>query len=162
MSSLLGCRLPDRITAIAPIAGVEYNQPCNGAPVPVIAFHGLKDPFVPYTGGGLNSVTIADQNLYRGKVPPGTATPTGVDETMKNWAHHNGCDSDYVETRISREVRRRVWQHCRAATEIYLVDNGGHAWPGRCIAASEKSFGHCTTDIDATSLIWAFFFRHAT
>jgi len=162
MSSLLGCRLPNRITAIAPIAGVEYNQPCNGAPVPVIAFHGLKDPFVPYKGGGLNSVTIADENYYHGKVPPKTATPTGVDETMKNWARHNGCDADYIETRISHEVRKRVWQHCRAATEFYIVENGGHAWPGRCVPATEQSFGHCTKDIDATNLIWAFFFRHQT
>jgi polyhydroxybutyrate depolymerase len=160
MSSLLGCRLPNRITAIAPIAGVEFNQPCNGAPIPIIAFHGVKDPFVPYTGGGLNSVTIAKENFYKGGVPAGTAKPTGVDESMKNWAKHNGCDANYVETRISPEVRKRTWQHCQAATEIYIVDNGGHAWPGSCQPAFEKSFGHCTTDIDATTLIWAFFFDH--
>lgn len=157
MSSLLACRLPDRITAIAPIAGVEYNQPCPGPPVPVVAFHGVMDPIVPYAGGGLNSVSIASQNYYKGAVPPGTPTPTGVDDSMKNWAAHNGCDPDFVETRISPEVRKRTWQHCRAATEIYLVDNGGHAWPGKPQPAFEKSFGHGTTDIDATELIWAFF-----
>jgi len=162
MSSLLACRLPDRITAIAPIAGVEYNQPCSGAPVPIIAFHGVMDPIVPYAGGGLNSVTIANQNFYKGNVPAGTATPTGVDESMKNWAQHNGCDPDFVETRISPEVRKRAGKHCKAATEIYLVDNGGHAWPGKPQPAFEKSFGHGTTDIDATNLIWAFFFDHQT
>jgi polyhydroxybutyrate depolymerase len=162
MSSLLGCRLPDRISGVAPIAGVEYNQPCNGPPVPVIAFHGLKDPFVPYAGGGLNSVTIASENFYRGKVPPGTAKPTGVDDSMKNWARHNGCAANYVEIRISPEVRKRVWQHCRAATELYIIDNGGHAWPGHCVPGFEQSFGPCTNDIDATSLIWAFFFRDLT
>jgi polyhydroxybutyrate depolymerase len=158
MSSLLACRLPSRIAAIAPIAGVEFNKPCNGAPVPVIAFHGIKDPYVPYPGGGLNSVAIAAQNFYKGKVPPGTATPTGVDAAMKNWAHHNGCDPDYAETRLSPEVRHRVWKHCDARTEIYIVDNGGHAWPNHCQPAFEKTFGHCTTDIDATTLIWAFWF----
>ncbi len=138
MSSLLACRLSDRITAIAPIAGVEFNQPCNGAPVPVIAFHGTADPYVPYAGGGLNSVTIADQNFYKGKVPSGTSTPTGVDESMQNWAHHNGCDPDYIEKRISPEVRKRTWQHCQAPTEIYVVDKGGHAWPGHCQPAFER------------------------
>jgi polyhydroxybutyrate depolymerase len=160
MSSLLACRLPDRITAVAPIAGVEFNDPCRGAPVPVIAFHGLKDPYVPYAGGGLNSVTIANQNFYKGKVPAGTATPTGVEQSMKRWAEHNGCDADFVEKRISPEVRERTWQHCRAPTEIYLVDNGGHAWPGHCVPAFESSFGHCTNDIDATTLIWASWFDH--
>lgn len=160
MSSLLACQLPDRITAIAPIAGVEFNQPCSGAPVPVIAFHGVMDPIVPYTGGGLNSVTIANQNFYKGAVPAGTVTPTGVDESMQNWARHNGCGADFVETRVSPEVRKRGWPNCRAATEIYLVDNGGHAWPGKPQPAFEKSFGHGTTEIDAISLIWAFFFDH--
>jgi polyhydroxybutyrate depolymerase len=160
MSSLLGCRLPDRIAGIAPIAGVEFNRPCSGAPVPIIAFHGVMDPIVPYKGGGLNSVAIADQNFYKGAVPAGTAKPTGVDESKKNWAKHNGCDPKYVEKRISPEVRKRTWQHCQAATEIYLVDNGGHAWPGKPQPAFEKSFGHGTTDIDATNLSWAFFFNH--
>ncbi|MBI2704135.1 MAG: hypothetical protein HYX32_02425 [Actinobacteria bacterium] len=162
MSSLLACRLADRVTAIAPIAGIEYNQPCSGAPVPVIAFHGVQDPIVPYTGGGLNSVKIADQNFYKGNLPAGTPDPTGVDESMKNWAAHNGCDPDFVETRISPEVRKRTWQRCKAATEIYLVDNGGHAWPGKPQPAFEQAFGHGTTDIDATSLIWAFFFDRQT
>ncbi len=41
LSSLLACRLPNRIAGIAPIAGVEFNEPCHGRPVPVIAFHGV-------------------------------------------------------------------------------------------------------------------------
>ena len=102
MSSLLACRLKGRITGIAPIAGVEYNDPCPTAPVPVIAFHGKADPYVPYKGGGLNSVTIANENFYKGKVPAGTATPTGVDESMARWAHHNGCDPSYDDARPLR------------------------------------------------------------
>lgn len=160
MSSLLACRLPDRITAVAPIAGVEFNDPCTGAPVPIIAFHGVADPIVPYNGGGLNSVTIANQNFYKGNLPAGVATPTGVDDSMKRWAQHNGCDADYVETRVSPEVRKHTWQHCQAATVLYLVDNGGHAWPGKPQPAFEKSFGHGTKDIDATNLLFAFFFDH--
>lgn len=162
LSSLLACRLPDRIAAIAPIAGVEFNEPCPGAPVPIIAFHGVEDPIVPYAGGGLNSVTIANQNFYKGALPANVAKPTGVDESMRRWAHHNGCDPDYVETRLSPEVRKRTWRHCRAATVIYLVDNGGHTWPGKPQPAFEKTFGHGTTDIDATSLLFSFFFDHRT
>lgn len=162
MSSLLACRIPDRITAIAPIAGVELNQPCDGGPVPVIAFHGVADPIVPYEGGGMSSVQIANANLYKGSIPQGTATPTGVDESMRRWAEHNGCDPAFVETRVSPEVRKRTWSGCRAATEIYLVDGGGHAWPGKPQPAFEASFGHGTTDIDATALSFAFFFDGRT
>jgi polyhydroxybutyrate depolymerase len=160
MSSLLACRLPDRITAIAPISGVEFNEPCDGAPVPVMAFHGVMDPIVPYNGGGLNSVNIANQNFYKGNLPTPLATPTGVDESMRRWAEHNGCSPDYVEQRISPEVRKRTWQQCKAATVLYLVDDGGHAWPGKPQPAFEASFGHGTKDIDATNLMFAFFFDH--
>src|SRR5690606_3032976 len=107
MSSLLACRLPERITAIGPIAGVELNEPCAGAPVPVMAFHGDADPIVPYDGGGLNSVTIARQNLDAPGLPDGLPTPPGVDESMRRWAEHNGCDPEPMEERVSPEVRRR-------------------------------------------------------
>lgn len=158
-SSLLACRLGDRIAAIAPIAGVEYNEPCDGPPVPVIAFHGYVDPIVPYAGGGLNSVTIADQNFYRGELPAGVATPTGVDESMRRWAVHNGCDVDPAEERISPEVRKRTWRNCEAPTVLYVVDNGGHAWPGKPQPSFEAQFGHGTADIDATTLLFRFFFE---
>lgn len=113
MSTLLACRIPDRIAGVAPIAGVEFNEPCSGPPVPVIAFHGVADPIVPYAGGGLSSVRIADQNFFKGSVPAGTADPTGVDASMQAWAAHNGCRQDPVETRVSPEVRKRTWQGAR-------------------------------------------------
>jgi polyhydroxybutyrate depolymerase len=160
MSSLLGCRLPDRVTAIAPVAGVEFSTPCDGAPVPIIAFHGTADPIVLYAGGGLSATAIANTNYYTGNLPPGLPAPIGVDESMRLWAHHNGCDPAFVEQRITTEVRQRTWQHCKAATELYIVDGGGHAWPGKPQPAFEAQFGHGTTDVDATALIFAFFFGH--
>lgn len=157
-SSLLACRLGARVAAIAPIAGVEYNEPCDGPPVPVIAFHGLEDPIVPYEGGGLNSVRIADTNYYKGSVPAGVAAPTGVDESMRRWAEHNGCDPEPVEERLGSEVRKRTWQNCSASTVLYIVDIGGHTWPGKPQPAFEAQFGRGTTQIDATTLLFQFFF----
>ena len=80
---------------------------------------------------------------------------------MKNWAQHNRCDADYVETRISPEVRKRAWQHCQAATEIYLVDNGGHAWPGKPQPAFEKSFGPTINKLIDTGAIAADYYMVA-
>lgn len=160
MSSLLACHLSERISAIAAIAGVEFNDPCGGAPVPVIAFHGRADPIVPYSGGGLNSVAIADANWYHGAVPPGTAQPTGVEASMRRWARHNGCDAKVNDRRVTAAVTERVWQHCQAATELYVLDGVGHAWPGKPQPAFESTFGPGTTDVDATALIWEFFFAH--
>jgi len=81
---------------------------------------------------------------------------------MTLWARHNGCAPNPIEQRISPEVRKRVWQHCKAATVLYIVDGGGHSWPGKPQPAFENTFGHTTTDIDATALIFAFFFDQKT
>lgn len=157
MSSLLACRLPNRITAVAPVAGVEFYDVCHGRPVPVIAFHGTADPIVTYEGGGLNAATIANINFWKGNVPSGLPVHHGVDAAMQTWAAHNGCDPVPVEVRISPEVRRREWRHCRADTILYIVDGGGHSWPGKPVPAFEAMFGHTTTDIDASTLIFEFF-----
>jgi polyhydroxybutyrate depolymerase len=161
MSSLLACRLPDRITAIAPVAGVEFLPPCDGAPVPILAFHGSADPILPYSGGGLNATTIADTNYYKGNLPPGLPPPLGVDESMRRWAEHNQCESDFAETRAGPHVLHRVWHGCAAATELYVVEGGGHAWPGKPVPAFEATFGPGTTEIDATTLMFAFFLEGA-
>jgi len=158
MSSLLACRMSQRITAIAPVSGEEFLEPCRGRPVPILAFHGSADPILPYAGGGLNATAIAAANYWKGPVPAGMPAPLGIDASMQRWARHNGCDAKYVEERVAPHVRRRTWQHCRAATILYVVDGAGHSWPGQPIPALESLYGPGTTEIDATALMYRFFF----
>jgi polyhydroxybutyrate depolymerase len=158
MSSLLACRLGDRITAVAPVAGVEFSDDtCTGGPVPVMAFHGDADPIVTYEGGGLNATTIADQQEWHGDVPDGLPVHGGVDQALADWAAHNGCAPEPVEERISPEVVRRSWEGCAAETVLYVVEGGGHTWPGRPAPGFEDQFGATTVDIDATALLVDFF-----
>jgi polyhydroxybutyrate depolymerase len=157
MSSLIACDLPNRVTAVAPVAGAEFYKLCNGRPVAVIAFHGRKDPIVRYDGGGLNSERIGDADYWKGKMPKGLPEFHGVDAGMKTWAAHNGCDPTPRETRVAPHVLHRVWQHCQAPTELYVVEDGGHAWPGKPVPGFEESFGKATTEIDASKLIFKFF-----
>jgi polyhydroxybutyrate depolymerase len=157
MSSLLACQRPERITAVAPIAGVEFYEECEDDPVPVIAFHGTADPIVTYDGGGLNAATISGEHYWNGEAPPGLPEHRGVDEAMRRWADHNGCDRGPVDDRITSEVRRRAWRGCAAETVLYIVEGGGHSIPGRPVPGFENSFGLTTTDIDATRLMFEFF-----
>ena len=162
MSSLLACQLPERITAVAPVAGVEFPETCRRGPVSVIAFHGTADPIVTYEGGGLNAIQIADVNYWKGNVPPGLPRHDGVDPAMDRWAEHNGCDPEPAEQQVAPEVRRRTWKDCKADTVLYMIDGGGHAWPGKPVPEFEESFGHATTQIDASTLIFEFFFKTST
>ena len=161
MSSVLACQLPDQIAAAGPIAGVEFSEEaCRGRPVPVVAFHGTADPIVTYEGGGLNAAAIADTYAWHGDPPAGVPEHHGVDAAMQAWAAHNGCDREPAEDRVTPHLRHRVWRHCEADTELYVIDGGGHAWPGKPVPQFEASFGPGTTEIDATSLIFDFFFAH--
>jgi poly(3-hydroxybutyrate) depolymerase len=76
---------------------------------------------------------------------------------MANWAANNGCEPEPVEERVSPEVIRRTWSGCEAETVLYVVENGGHNWPGQPVPGFEDQFGHTTTDIDATELMLELF-----
>jgi polyhydroxybutyrate depolymerase len=134
MSSLLGCRLGDRIAAIAPMAGLRWPGPCSGRPVPVLTFHGLADT----------------QNPYAGKASGrGAEWLESIPEALAGWARHNGCDGDVVLEDPEGPLSTMRYQGCDAGAEVRLVriDGLGHTW------AREQ--------IDATAEMWRFFARHA-
>ena len=52
-----------------------------------------------------------------------------------------------------------AYSECRdeVAVLLYIVEGGGHTWPG---AADVARLGNVTQEIDATDLIWEFFEAH--
>jgi polyhydroxybutyrate depolymerase len=47
-SNLLGCRLADRLAAVAAVSGARPLDACRpAAPIPILFFHGTADPIVP-------------------------------------------------------------------------------------------------------------------
>ncbi|HEV2641363.1 MAG TPA: PHB depolymerase family esterase, partial [Candidatus Elarobacter sp.] len=51
MTSAIACRFSSRVAAVAPVAGIQTNAPCDATrPVPVVAFHGAADPVLHYDG----------------------------------------------------------------------------------------------------------------
>src|SRR5260370_12479541 len=57
MTALLGCRIPNRLAAIAPVSGVNLVAGCpkGTPPLSVLAFHGDADGVVGYGGGHTSS-----------------------------------------------------------------------------------------------------------
>jgi polyhydroxybutyrate depolymerase len=48
IANLLGCRLADRLAAVAPVAGARALDTCEpAAPLPILFFHGATDQVVP-------------------------------------------------------------------------------------------------------------------
>jgi polyhydroxybutyrate depolymerase len=140
MVSALQCLEESPFSSFAPVTYMYYNEAeCGAAPPrPLIYFHGDADFVVPIQGSG----------------PPWNDPP--VAEAMAAWASHNGCRPGPLEDRISNEVLRYHWEGCAAATEWYLIEGGGHTWPG----AFDAGLGYTTQDISASELIREFFITH--
>lgn len=143
MTNLLACRVADRIAAVAPVAanhGDTWGDPCEPSrPVPIVAFHGTQDEALPYGGGD-------------SPFPGRPVTP--VEDWMADWAAANGCASGPVLASVADDVDSLTWQGCAAATTLYRVIGGGHAWPG---GLNDPGFGYSTDSIMASQLLWEFF-----
>ncbi len=185
MSSALACRLPDVFAAVAPVSGVTFLDGCeDGPPVSYQAIYGTADNVLPYDGGlggpirGFLSSnplddSAADRDEQQGQISS-IAFPS-VDDALVLWADRNDCATRPDETRISDEVVRRSWPGCAGGAEVvlYVVEGGGHSWPGTPLFngnAAEQAdtaagglasvAGTTTMDISATELAWEFFQRH--
>jgi polyhydroxybutyrate depolymerase len=145
MANLVGCRLSDRIAAIAAVAGTygpSYGGPCDSErPVPVLALHALDDDVVPYAGGAIADGRIA-------QLPP--VMP--VENWAADWAARDGCGRSAIERLVSGGTELS-WPGCDADVRLYRLDTGDHDWPGGP-ADSAKA-------ISASDVIWDFFSHQA-
>ena len=157
MTTLLACRLADRIAAAGSVAGA-YVHPlaaCRPArAVPLIAFHGTADPIVPYEGGAVRSFHLP-----------------AVPDWIASWAALSGCDPAPAPLPTASAISAGginagginavQYTGCREGAEVifYTIAGGGHAWPGSR-PLPEFIVGHTPQEIDATGLMWQFFSRH--
>jgi len=132
MASLLGCRLNDRIAAIAPVGGLRWSGPCPGRALPVLAIHGLADPTNPYEGH-------ADR---------GGEWVESVPEALAGWASHNRCQPKLVQQERPGPLQTLGYAGCSGGADVRLlrIDSMGHLWPH--------------AEVDAPNTIWQFFKAH--
>jgi polyhydroxybutyrate depolymerase len=153
MVSQLAADHPDRLAAIAPVAGLRAGAPspadprlpdpatCTpGVPVPVVTFHGTADPFNVFTGGG---------EPYWGYSAPAA---------LARWAELNGCARRLVQERLTEHVSVQSYPACAGGADVmmYVVEGGGHTWPGSR-ATFPATMGPVTQEISANELMWQFF-----
>jgi polyhydroxybutyrate depolymerase len=151
MAFALSCTLSNRIAAIGAVSAAQslsWSWCADSTPVPMIAFHGTADPFVPYNGA-----------------PKGWLNPTApfpdIETWVEDWRRRNHCASNAIYTMVDVHVTRREYTGCanNAAVVLYTIKGGGHQWPGGK-PIPEWIVGPMTREIDATGLMWAFFREH--
>ncbi|KAF7971151.1 hypothetical protein HWV62_21964 [Athelia sp. TMB] len=106
--------------ALYPTADPSTAAGCNpGRAVPLINFHGLADPVIPFDGQPSNAagnVTYALPN---------------IDTWRTEWALRNGCPTgDSVVTNPYPNTSMNTWDCGGAPVHAYSVAGLGHSWPG--------------------------------
>jgi polyhydroxybutyrate depolymerase len=138
-AAILGCRLADRLAAIAPVAGDYYPQPggCHPArPIPLLEIHGSADKINPYGG----SIQLGYPS---------------VPAWLQAWAKRDGCAPAPITTLLGAAVTREEWGNCQDGAVVvhYRLTGSPHVWPS---LACEKD---CVA-FDAAGAIWSFFAQH--
>jgi polyhydroxybutyrate depolymerase len=146
MTSFLTCHRTDRFAAVAMVAGIRAFTNCpQTRSLPILAFHGTVDTFVPFNSGG----------------GPVDLHGSGIPANVETWASRNGCEPSGTDSPITAEVVRRVYD-CPDGldVEFLIILGGGHAWPGSAFSQAVAAVvGYTTFDIHATQEAWRFFER---
>ena len=167
MSSTLACVRAGTFAAVAPVAGVARAEDCAPArAVPVITFHGTQDPLLPFNGtvsvGAISGITEG-AGVSTTTSPPADIDGAGYPASAAAWADSNGC-GEPADEQVTDSVLLREWD-CPEGAEVafYVIDGGGHTWPGSDALTNEgiaAIVGPTTMEIDATALSWEFLRNH--
>jgi polyhydroxybutyrate depolymerase len=144
----LACERPELVAAVAPVSGTmsaPVAGACQrGAPVAVIAMQGTEDSIVPFD----------DRQQH----------------DIATWVRRDGCPARPASSRLpdsdprdGTQTRVDLYAPCAAGTAVafYIIEGGGHAWPGGDTPWGFFRRGHTARDFDAAVAIWDFFQQHA-
>lgn len=156
MSYRLAHAMPDRIAAIAPVAGADQHGIASGelpvVSVPVLHIHGTEDPCWPWEGGA--AACLQDDGKDK----------ASVDATLALWALANGCaGDDPVVEHLSDSAddgttsTLEAWPGCSADLVLWRIEGGGHTWPDGYQYLKESRIGRVERDVPGNQQIWAFF-----
>lgn len=149
MASLLACKMPDRIAAVALVAGARQpeldGEQCHDKDTThIVSFHSTKDTINPY------------------RLDEKSSSPTywryGVEEALKAWGSRYNCQTDPSHVEVSDTVDQIRYQQCANDTRLisYRLTEGGHTWPGSQFTFPDY-LGSVNTSINATQIISTFF-----
>jgi polyhydroxybutyrate depolymerase len=159
MTLRMACSGSDTFAAFAEGGSALYpvmTDLCAGSkPAPMFFMHGTADPSIPYDGVRRRDDTSG---------LPARVT-LSVKETVGLFARRNGCADKGIFTTFAEsgrspgtKLQRYIPNSCPPASPIvfYVVEGGGHTWPGSAGIMDEKRFGLTNMDMDASEKIWEF------
>ena len=151
----LACELPSKIAAIASIAATmpqNLSDHCHPQrPMSVLLLHGTDDQIVP-TSGGVVSGREGGRIL-------------SLDATVNFWIQADACSLTpnvaYLPDAVNdgTQIKTETFQRCKdgSAVVLYVIEGGGHTWPGGVQIRPRAIVGKTSYNIDTGRVIWSFF-----
>lgn len=157
MAYYLAEKMPNRIAAIAPVAGGRLPD-ANEAlkPMPIMHFHSLDDPRALYHGGLGPAFPFSNVRVQH----------PDIDKVLEAWAKIDGCRPEpklmvkrsTQKGKTVQTAREYVYQDCgKAPLILWQYDHTGHVWPGGKQNYMTRVLGPSTRVIDANVEMWQFF-----
>ena len=158
MAYRLAAQLPDRIAAIAPVAGSMVTREIyRGRAVPVMHIHSTDDPRALYAGGLGPPFPMTRTRVLH---PP-------VEEGIARWVKADACATGprqeaQLQDAKGHSARKIVYARCKGGAEVVLwkLSGAGHVWPGGKPDYLVMLLGPSTAVIDANLEMWRFFSRY--
>lgn len=159
MTYRLACEIPNKITAIAPVAGSipsDIFKNCNPQKVVnVLAINGEDDPIVPFKGGKV---------VFEGK---DLGMIESVEKTVVYYANY-GTDIKSIPIRVKKKdydhtdhttIITESYTNAKSLSEVvlYTIKGGGHAWSGANQYLPPSVTGNVSREFDTSFTIWEFF-----
>lgn len=157
MAYRLAAQMPERIAAIAPVAGsMVAREIYPGHSMPVMHIHSVDDPRALYLGGLGPPFPMTRTRVLH---PP-------VEEGIARWVANDACAATPRQEAALRDEKgftatRIVYAPCKGGAEVVLwkLTGSGHVWPGGERDYLVRLLGPSTAVIDANREMWRFFSR---
>jgi polyhydroxybutyrate depolymerase len=158
MTIRMACSASDTFAGFASVGAELYTvlkDKCRGGrPAPILLMHGTDDPSVPYNGVVVRS-GADDQE---------TRVSLGARDTLAWFVQRNHCSQSGALLTFpikgqspGTTAQRFTPKDCTAPVAFYLINGGGHTWPGTGGVMNPEAFGPTNMDINASEEIWSFF-----
>ena len=162
MTLRMACSGSDVFAGFAEVGAALYtvmNDTCRRSPAaPILLMHGSADLSIPYDGVEVRSAADGQE----------TRVTLSVPNTVSLFVQRNRCSLSGQSTTFAENggspgthVIRFIPHDCpeNAPVEFWLINGGGHQWPGVPGMLPEENFGLVNMDINAGEVIWDFLSR---